>query len=104
MSKDIIIEKRMKFTVTTKNGIMDEQSVSGKRINMLLTIFDEAIEKNLIKIKQQYPSNDISEVDMEASFVIITDITRYNKLLELEAILNEEQEKYKFIEFPKLEV
>lgn len=101
MNKDIYICRETTHSLNTNNGILNKANLEYAKKKFISEVIKDHLD--LVKTKQHYPNNDLSDVDMKLDFVIV-DTKRYNKLIQLEALLEEEQEKYKYIKFPKLEV
>ena len=101
MNKDVRIYHKTKHSLNTLNGILNEKNLEYAKQSML----KEAIKEHtdLIKVKQHYPQNDISDVEMELDIVIIP-TKQYAKILKLiESVKTEEENKVEeYLNFPKL--
>lgn len=97
--KDIILYKKQTHAINLNNsGIMNQQNLDFAKRTMLFDVIRE--HTDLVKTKQGYPNNDISDVEMEIDCVIMSR-KRYNKLVNFEnkGLFVEKE----FIKFPKLE-
>lgn len=98
--EDIILYNKQVHPINLNNsGTMNQQNLDFAKRTMLFNTIRE--HTDLVKTKQGYPNNDISEVEMEIDCVIMSR-KKYNKLLALEQNLKDEHEKYKYLNFPKL--
>jgi hypothetical protein len=96
MNKDIHVYKKLTHSLNTNNGILNKENLKFAITTFLYSAMKENTE--LVKIKQHYPVNDISDVDMEVDFVIVNR-NRYDKLIENQI----EEPNIQYLKFPKLE-
>jgi uncharacterized radical SAM superfamily protein len=68
MSNKIEIKDKRKYTINTKNGVLDESNVEFYKNLMLLDLMRK--HTSLIKVKQDYPKDNKSEVEFIADFII----------------------------------
>lgn len=95
MYKDIQVKDKRTHPLNLNNsGTLNEQSLQFAKKTMLFDLVREHANE-LIKHTQHYPQGDISDVDLEADFVIMT-YKEYKKLSK-----NKES---KILKFPKLKV
>ncbi len=100
MNKDIRIYSKKTHSLNTLNGILNEKNLEFAKQTMLFDAMRE--HTSLIKTKQHYPHNDISDVEMELDIVIIPTKV-YTKILKLvEGIKEERQTVDEYLKFPKL--
>lgn len=100
MNKDIRVYSKKTHSLNTLNGILNEKNLEFAKQTMLFDAMREHI--SLIKTKQHYPHNDISDVEMELDIVIIPTKV-YTKILKLvEGIKEERQTVDEYLKFPKL--
>jgi len=98
--KDIILYKKETHPVNLNNsGTMNQQNLDFAKRTLLFNAVRE--HTNLVKTKQGYPNNDISDVEMEIDCVVMSR-KRYNKLVNFEnkGLFVDKKEVLKF---PKLE-
>jgi len=94
--EDIILYKKQTHAINLNNsGTMNQQNLDFAKRTMLFDTIREHTE--LVKTKQGYPNNDISDVDMEIDCVVMSR-KRYDYLLS-----NQHEVKKKTLNFPKLE-
>lgn len=104
--EDIILYKKQTHSLNTLNGILNEQNLDFAKRTMLFDVIREYTD--LVKTKQGYPNNDISDVEMEIDCVVMNR-KRYDKIIKILNIVdnydenNEEDLIKKYINFPKLE-
>ena len=79
--EDIILYNTKTHSLNTNNGILNEDNLKFAKQTLLFDTIREHIE--LVKTKQHYPQNDISDVDMTIDCVIMSR-KRYNKLVNFE--------------------
>lgn len=79
--EDIILYNTKTHSLNTNNGILNEANLKFAKQTLLFDAVREHIK--LVKTKQHYPHNDISDVDMTIDCVIISK-KRYNKLINFE--------------------
>ena len=97
--EDIILYKKQTHAINLNNsGTMNQQNLDFAKRTMLFDCIREHTE--LVKTKQGYPNNDISDVEMEIDCVIMSR-KRYDLLTKFHKSFKEEKEKY--LKFPKLE-
>lgn len=105
MYKDIRIYGEQKHSLNINNsGTLNQQNLQFAKKTMLFDLLREHADE-LIKSKQYYPENDISDVELKADFVIMgTEV--YRKIIKLiEGLPDERREKAeKYLNFPKLKV
>jgi len=100
MNKDIRVYSKKTHSLNTLNGILNEKNLEFAKQTMLFDAMRE--HTSLIKTKQHYPHNDISDVEMELDIVIIPTKV-YTKILKLvEGIKEERQTVNEYLNFPKL--
>ncbi len=100
MNKDIRVYSKKTHSLNTLNGILNEKNLEFAKQTMLFDAMRE--HTSLIKTKQHYPHNDISDVEMELDIVIIPTKV-YTKILKLvEDIKEERQTVDEYLKFPKL--
>ena len=99
--EDIILYKKQTHTINLNNsGTMNQQNLDFAKRTMLFDVIRE--HTDLVKTKQGYPNNDISDVEMELDIVIIPTKV-YTKILKLvEGIKEERQTVDEYLKFPKL--
>ena len=98
--EDIILYKKQTHAINLNNsGTMNQQNLDFTKRTMLFDCIREHTE--LVKTKQGYPNNDISDVEMEIDCVVMSR-KRYNKLVNFEnkGLFVDKKEVLKF---PKLE-
>jgi len=101
--KNIILYKKQTHAINLNNsGTMNQQNLDFAKRTMLFDVIRE--HTNLVKTKQGYPNNDISDVEMEIDCVVMSRY-RYNKMLKILSNLPEERQNTieKYLNFPKLE-
>lgn len=79
--EDIILYNTKTHSLNTNNGILNEDNLKFAKQTLLFDTIREHVE--LVKTKQGYPHNDISDVDMEINCVVMSR-KRYNKLINFE--------------------
>lgn len=100
--KDIILYNTKTHSLNTNNGILNEDNLKFAKQTLLFDTIREHIE--LVKTKQHYPQNDISDVDMEIDCVVMSR-KRYEKLIKIEDSINRsENSTERKLMFPKLNV
>lgn len=100
MNKDIRVYSKTKHSLNTLNGILNEKNLEYAKQSMLINAIKE--HTDLIKTKQHYPNNDISDVEMELDIVIIP-TKQYAKILKLiEGVKQERETVEEYLNFPKL--
>lgn len=100
MNKDIRVYSKKSHSLNTLNGILNEKNLEFAKQSMLVEAIKE--HTDLIKTKQHYPHNDISDVEMELDVVIIP-TKQYAKILKLiESVKLEETKVEEYLNFPKL--
>lgn len=101
--EDIFIYNKKTHSINLNNsGTMNQNNLDFAKRTMLFDLFRD--QTGLIKSKQSYPNNDISEVELTIDCVVVNR-KRYNKLVKLENIevkdvIDVNQE---YLKFPKLE-
>ncbi len=105
--EDIILYKKQTHAINLNNsGTMNQQNLDFAKRTMLFDVIRE--HTDLVKTKQGYPNNDISDVEMEIDCVIMSR-KKYDKLIKAFNILNnldeskQENKVNKYLKFPKLE-
>lgn len=105
--EDIILYKKQTHAINLNNsGTMNQQNLDFAKRTMLFDVIRE--HTDLVKTKQGYPNNDISDVEMEIDCVVMSR-KRYDKIIKILNIVdnydenNEENLIKKYINFPKLE-
>lgn len=98
--EDIILYKKQTHAINLNNsGTMNQQNLDFAKRTMLFDVIRE--HTDLVKTKQGYPNNDISDVDMEIDCVVMSR-KRYNKLVNFES-KGLFVDKKETLNFPKLE-
>jgi hypothetical protein len=98
--EDIILYKKQTHAINLNNsGTMNQQNLDFAKRTMLFDVIRE--HTDLVKTKQGYPNNDISDVEMEIDCVVMSR-KRYNKLVNFEnkGLFVDKKE---ILNFPKLE-
>jgi len=100
--EDRHIYAESKHSINTLNGILNDANLEFAKKSFLNSVMKEQLD--LVKTKQHYPHNDISEVDMTIDFVIMSGDT-YRKMIKVIESLPQEREESikKYINFPKLQ-
>lgn len=101
--EDIILYKKQTHAINLNNsGTMNQQNLDFTKRTMLFDVIRE--HTDLVKTKQGYPNNDISDVEMEIDCVIMSR-SKYDKLIKLKNALNNmsKNSKKEVLKFPKLE-
>ena len=103
--EDIILYKKQTHAINLNNsGTMNQQNLDFAKRTMLFDCIREHID--LVKTKQGYPNNDISDVDMEIDCVVMSR-KKYNDLIQLKQATESFREKMftkkEVLKFPKLE-
>lgn len=111
--EDIILYKKQTHAINLNNsGTMNQQNLDFTKRTMLFDVIRE--HTDLVKTKQGYPNNDISDVEMEIDCVVISR-KKYDELIKLkEQFKNQPKLIYNiagqvvgqqndFLKFPKLE-
>ena len=101
--EDIILYKKQTHAINLNNsGTMNQQNLDFAKRTMLFDVIRE--HTDLVKTKQGYPQNDISDVEMEIDCVIMSR-KKYDKLIKLQNALDKisDPKKYEYLTFPKLE-
>jgi len=101
--EDIILYKKQTHAINLNNsGTMNQQNLDFAKRTMLFDVIRE--HTDLVKTKQGYPNNDISDVEMEIDCVVMSR-KRYNKLIKLQNALDNQYKdsKKEVLNFPKLE-
>jgi len=100
--EDIILYNKKTHSLNTNNGILNEANLKFAKQTLLFDTIREHIE--LVKTKQHYPQNNISDVDMEIDCVVMSR-KRYEKLIKIEDSINRsENSTERKLMFPKLNV
>lgn len=107
--EDIILYGTMTHSLNTNNGILNKDNLQFAKNTLLFDTIRNNTE--LIKVKQGYPQNDISDVELSLDAVMISR-KRYEEFLKLEELLKaslnlsqkEEDKIKKYLNFPKLKV
>jgi len=86
--KDIKIYDITTHSVNTLNGVLNQSNLEFAKRTMLFNALRPHI--NIIKTRQEYPVNDISDVSMVID-VVIVDRKRYDALIALENELKEKE-------------
>lgn len=71
--------------INTNNGILNDNFLERQK-SLFLKETLEYHKDNLIKVKQEYPNNDISDVHLSSEFFILP----RNEYLQLKELLNNE--------------
>ena len=104
MNKDIRVYSKKTHSLNTLNGILNEKNLEFAKQTMLFDAMRE--HTSLIKTKQHYPHNDISDVEMELDCVIMSK-KRYDKLIKIESTMKQGEvhitNNEVYLKFPKLE-
>ena len=82
MEDIIIYDKRIHSINLNNSGTMNQDNLDFAKRTMLFDLFRDKID--LIKSKQGYPNNDISEVELTIDCVVVNR-KRYKTLVELES-------------------
>ena len=99
--EDIILYKKQTHSLNTLNGILNEDNLQFAKRTMLFDCIRE--HTDLVKTKQGYPENDISDVEMEIDCVVMSR-KRYEKLIEIKNAINKSENSIeRKLMFPKLE-
>ena len=111
--EDIILYKKQTHAINLNNsGTMNQQNLDFAKRTMLFDVIRE--HTDLVKTKQGYPNNDISDVEMTIDCVVMSR-KKYNKYLEYLKTLNDyklfknskiDQRQHQInniLKFPKLE-
>ena len=102
--EDIILYNTKTHSLNTNNGILNEDNLKFAKQTLLFDTLREHIE--LVKTKQHYPHNDISDVEMEIDCVVMSK-KKYNDLIQLKQATESFREKMftkkEVLKFPKLE-
>ena len=103
--EDIILYKKQTHAINLNNsGTMNQQNLDFAKRTMLFDVIRE--HTDLVKTKQGYPNNDISDVEMEIDCVIMSR-KKYNDLIQLKQATESFREKMftkkEVLKFPKLE-
>jgi hypothetical protein len=93
--EDIILYDNKIHTINTLNGVLNNTNLEFAKRTMLFDAIRPHTE--LIKTKQGYPKDDLSDVEMTIDCVVMSR-KRYDKLIKLE-----EKKENKYLKFPKLE-
>lgn len=100
MNKDIRVYSKKTHSLNTLNGILNEKNLEFAKQTMLFDAMRE--HTSLIKTKQHYPQNDISDVELELDIVIIP-TKQYAKILKLvDGIKQKRSTVDEYLNFPKL--
>lgn len=100
--EDIILYNTKAHSLNTNNGILNEDNLKFAKQTLLFDTIREHVE--LIKTKQHYPHNDISDVEMEIDCVVMSR-KRYEKLIKIEDSINRSENSIeRKLMFPKLNV
>lgn len=79
--EDIILYKTQKHAINLNNsGTMNQSNLDFVKRTMLFDVVRE--HTDLVKTKQGYPNNDISDVDMTIDCVIMSR-KKYEKIIEI---------------------
>ena len=103
--EDIILYKKQTHAINLNNsGTMNQQNLDFAKRTMLFDVIRE--HTDLVKTKQGYPNNDISDVEMEIDCVVMSR-KRYDKLIKIESTIKQGEvhitNNEVFLKFPKLE-
>jgi hypothetical protein len=101
--EDIILYKTQTHAVNLNNsGTMNQSNLDFAKRTMLFDAVREHVD--IVKTKQGYPNNDISEVEMEIDCVVMSR-KKYDKLIKLQSALDNQYKdsKKEILIFPKLE-
>ena len=103
--EDIILYKKQTHAINLNNsGTMNQQNLDFTKRTMLFDCIRE--HTDLVKTKQGYPNNDISDVEMEIDCVVMSR-KKYNDLIQLKQATESFREKMftkkEVLKFPKLE-
>ena len=103
--EDIILYKKKTHAINLNNsGTMNQQNLDFAKRTMLFDVIRE--HTDLVKTKQGYPNNDISDVEMEIDCVVMSR-KKYNDLIQLKQATESFREKMftkkEVLKFPKLE-
>ncbi len=101
--EDIILYDKQTHAINLNNsGTMNQQNLDFTKRTMLFDVIREHTE--LVKTKQGYPNNDISDVEMEIDCVVMSR-KKYDKLIKLQNALDKisDPKRYEYLKFPKLE-
>lgn len=81
---DTIINTKFTQTFSTTNGVVTEAAIKFAK----QTLFFNAVREltSLVKHRSDYPTNFTTDVDFKLN-VVVMDIDRYNRLIELEQSL-----------------
>ena len=97
--EDIILYKKQTHAINLNNsGTMNQQNLDFAKRTMLFDVIRE--HTDLVKTKQGYPNNDISDVEMEIDCVVMSR-RRYELLTKFDGYSKTKTEEY--LKFPKLE-
>ena len=103
--EDIILYKKQTHAINLNNsGTMNQSNLDFAKRTMLFDVIRE--HTDLVKTKQGYPNNDISDVEMEIDCVVMSR-KKYNDLIQLKQATESFREKMftkkEVLKFPKLE-
>ena len=100
--EDIILYKKQTHAINLNNsGTMNQQNLDFAKRTMLFDCIRE--HTDLVKTKQGYPNNDISDVEMEIDCVVMSR-KKYKILNDILELLPQPLQTNNFLKFPKLEL
>lgn len=112
--EDIILYKKQTHAINLNNsGTMNQQNLDFAKRTMLFNVIRE--HTDLVKTKQGYPNNDISDVEMEIDCVVMSRKKYDNMLKAIEESFKRQSkliyniagqvvgQQNDFLKFPKLE-
>ncbi len=101
--EDIILYKKQIHAINLNNsGTMNQQNLDFAKRTMLFDCIRE--HTDLVKTKQGYPNNDISDVEMEIDCVVISR-KKYDNFIKMRRIFTNDivESAKEYLKFPKLE-
>lgn len=97
---DIFIYAENKHVINTLNGVLNQDNVEFAKRTLLFDAVRQHTE--LVSVKQHYPQNDLSEVEMKLDVVVMSR-KRYDRLMKFSKLANKsEKEDKEYLKFPKL--
>ena len=88
--EDIILYNTKTHSLNANNGILNEDNLKFAKQTLLFDTIREHIE--LVKTKQHYPQNDISDVDMKIDCVVMSR-KKYEDLIQVKQATENFREK-----------
>jgi len=99
--EDIFLYDEKVHSINTLNGVLNKDNVNFAKRTLLYDVIRPHLE--LVKVRQEYPQNDISDVKLSIDCVIMNR-KRYDRLIKLEQALENmsKDSKKEHLKFPKL--